>query len=150
MRLERSVDHVAFLTWDTPATHDFYVEVMGWPLVLAWGREEGDHPFFITGYNAGGWVIEFEEMVGLPRAEPAPAPAFPHFGFVVDSDSDVDAWKAHLDEHAVPNMRVENSVYWSDPNAVTFQVFHPTQDHGPLDERIAKSKRNLERWLSRS
>lgn len=68
MRLARSLDHVAFLTWDTKATHDFYVDVMGWPLVVAWGRDDGDPPFFITGYDTGSWVIEFEEMVGLPRA----------------------------------------------------------------------------------
>jgi catechol 2,3-dioxygenase-like lactoylglutathione lyase family enzyme len=35
------LDHAAFLTWDTAATHDFYTKVMGWPLVVAWGRPEG-------------------------------------------------------------------------------------------------------------
>ena len=151
MRLAQPVDHAAFLTWDTKATHDFYVGVMGWPLVVAWGREapDTDQPFFITGYDAGGWIIEFEEMVGLPRAAPAPAPAFPHFGFVVDNDDEVASWKAHLDACGVANMAVGDSVYWTDPNAVTFQVFHPHEDHGTLEERIAKSERNLAAWLAR-
>lgn len=149
MKLDRRLDHAAFLTWDTKATHDFYVEVMGWPLVVAWGKESGDQPFFITGYDAGGWVIEFEEMVGLPPAQPAPAPAFPHFGFIVDSEAAVSSWVAHLDDHAVVNMAVGESVYWTDPNAVTFQLFHPTDEHGSRDQRIAKSQRNLDEWLAR-
>lgn len=73
MRLDRPIDRAAFLTWDTKATHDFYVDAMGWPLVVAWGREDGDQPFFITGHDAGGWVIEFEEMVavtGVPPGHP--------------------------------------------------------------------------------
>lgn len=150
MRLDQRLDHAAFLTWDTKATHDFYVHVMGWPLVVAWGRDSGDQPFFITGYDAGGWVIEFEEIAGLPRATPAPAPSFPHFGFIVGSDAEVAAWQAHLDGHRVPNMALGDSVYWTDPNDVTFQVFHPSEDHGSREERIAKSERNLAAWLSRS
>lgn len=150
MRLDRRLDHAAFLTWDTKATHDFYVQVMGWPLVVAWGGESRDQPFFITGYDAGGWVIEFEEMVGLPRAEPAPAPAFPHFGFIADSEAAVSAWAAHLHDHDVANMAVGESVYWTDPNAVTFQLFYPTDDHGSGEERIGKSERNLAAWLARN
>lgn len=150
MRLDRPLDHAAFLTWDTKATHDFYVHVMGWPLVVAWGRKSDDQPFFITGYDAGGWVIEFEEMLGLPQGEAAPAPAFPHFGFIVDSEAEVSAWSAHLDDHKVPNMAVGESVYWTDPNAVTFQLFRPTDDHGSREERIAQSERNLAAWLGRS
>lgn len=150
VKLDRRLDHAAFLTWDTEATHDFYVGVMGWPLVVAWGREGGDQPFFITGYDAGGWVIEFEEMVGLPRAEPAPAPAFPHFGFIAESEAAVSAWAAHLHGHGVANMTVGESVYWTDPNAVTFQLFYPTEDHGSREERIARSERNLEAWLART
>ena len=150
MRLDRRLDHAAFLTWDTRATHQFYVHVMGWPLVVAWGRESGDQPFFITGYDAGGWVIEFEEMVGLAQAPPAPAPAFPHFGFTVDSGAEVSAWAAHLDEHDVAYRALGESVYWSDPNAVTFQLFQRTDDHGTLEERIGTSERNFAAWLARS
>jgi catechol 2,3-dioxygenase-like lactoylglutathione lyase family enzyme len=142
------IDHAAFLTWDTKATHDFYVDVMGWPLVVAWGREDGEPPFFITGYDAGGWVIEFEEMAGLPHASPAPAPAFPHFGFVVETDDELAAWKQRLDAHAVDYLEEGGAVYFTDPNAVTFQVFRK-ESHGTLDERIAKSTANLAAWLSR-
>lgn len=38
MRLDRPIDRAAFLTWATEAVHDFYVDAMGWPLVVAWGR----------------------------------------------------------------------------------------------------------------
>ena len=149
MRLDRQLDHAAFLTWDTKATHDFYVHVMGWPLVVVWGRESGEQPFFITGYDAGGWVIEFEEMVGLPRAEPAPAPAFRHFGFIAESEPAVSAWAAQLHDSGVANTAMGDSVYWTDPNGVTFQLFYPTEDHGSREERMAKSERNLTAWLAR-
>ena len=148
MRLTRPLDHVAFLTWDTKATHDFYVEVMGWPLVVAWGREDGSPPFFITGYDTGSWVIEFEEMVGLPKAAPPPAPAFPHLAFVVPNDEELAAWRDHLDAKHVPYLAEGDSIYFNDPNGVTFQVFRQGWQ-GTSEERATKSQANLAAWLSR-
>jgi catechol 2,3-dioxygenase-like lactoylglutathione lyase family enzyme len=148
MRAEFRTDHAAFLTWDTAKTHDFYTRVMGWPLAVAFGNHDADPPWFITGYDAGGWNIEFEEIVGTPAAVPQPAPAFPHFGLAAADAEELAAWKLHLDECGLRSMEMGNEVFFGDPNGITFQVFVPT-DHGTPEERRAKSEANLAAWLGR-
>ena len=141
------LDHAAFLTWDTAATHDFYTKVMGWPLVVAWGSQERDPPFFITGYDAGGWTIEFEEQVGVPRAAKSPAPSFPHFGLLASSADELRAWKARLDEHGVSYADLGTDLMFSDPNDVTFQVFCKGW-HGTPEELAPRFESNLSSWLA--
>ena len=141
------LDHAAFLTWDTAATHDFYTKVMGWPLVVAWGRPEGDQPFFITGYDAGGWTIEFEEQVGVPVAAPPPAPYFPHFGLLAGSTEELAAWKQRLDANGVGYADMGSDLMFTDPNGVTFQVLCK-QWHGTPEELAPLMKSNYESWIS--
>lgn len=143
------LDHAAFLTWDTGKTHHFYVHVMGWPLVKAWGNENGDPPFFITGYDAGGWLIEFEEQLRLPRAAPAPAPAFPHFGLVAADDDEITAWRERLVAEGVPYEDLGKELFFADPNSVTFQVFQKSW-HGTPEEVLKRSVDNLAAWLART
>jgi catechol 2,3-dioxygenase-like lactoylglutathione lyase family enzyme len=148
MRLAGPVDHVAFLTWDVQATHEFYVDVLGWPLATAWGREEGTPPFFQIGFDAGGWTIEFEIQDGTAPRTPPPVPGFPHFGFAVATAADVDTWKAHLDSHGVDALLLGPSLYFTDPNGVTFQVF-VKESHGTPEEILERSRANLASWLAR-
>ena len=149
MRAEFRTDHVAFMTWDTGATHDFYTRVMGWPLAVAWGRAEATPPFFQVGYDASSFIIEFEEQVGAPRVSQSPSAGFPHFGLAAADVDDLKAWIGHLDECGVEYLCFgDDDVFFTDPNGVSFQVFVPT-DHGTPDERLAKSEQNLAAWLSR-
>lgn len=141
------LDHAAFLTSDTAATHRFYTEVMGWPLVGAWGRDDGDAPFFITAYNAGGWLIEFEEMVGVAPAPPSPAPFFPHFGLAAADRAELDAWKERLDHHGVTHHVMGDDVFFADPNGVHFQIMLRTW-HGTPEEILARSEEALAHWVS--
>ena len=145
--MRNPLDHAAFLTSDTAATHDFYTKVMGWPLVVAWGRAEGDPPFFITGYDAGGWIIEFEEQVGLAPAAPAPAPYFPHFGLRAASREELDAWKQRLDGHGVAYADLGSDLMFTDPNGVTFQLFCK-QWHGTPEELAELTRSNYEGWIA--
>lgn len=148
MRAAFRTDHAAFLTWDTAKTHDFYTRVMGWPLAVAFGNHDAEPPWFITGYDAGGWNIEFEEIVGTAPAPPPPAPAFPHFGLIAADADELAAWKRHLDDCGVVSLDMGGEVFFEDPNGVTFQVFVP-KSPGTPEERIAKSERNLAAWLAR-
>jgi len=146
MRLDRPIDHAAFVTWDVQATHDFYVHVMGWPLAAAWGREDGTPPFFQIGFDAGGWLLEFEWQEGLARPAPV-APSFPHLAFAVDASADVDGWEAHVAGAGVPSMRFGDSLYFTDPNDLTFQVY-VKEPHGTPEEQLAKSRANLDAFLA--
>ena len=143
--MRNPLDHVAFITEDTGKTHDFYVHVMGWPLVVAWGDEHRETPFFITGYDAGGWTIEFEEQVGVPLPPPSPAPFFPHFGLVASGDDELAAWKRRLDEHGVSYVEAGTDLFFSDPNNVTFQI-HRKGWHGFPEELDGRLAENLRRW----
>jgi catechol 2,3-dioxygenase-like lactoylglutathione lyase family enzyme len=141
------LDHAAFLTWDTAATHDFYTKVMGWPLIVAWGRQEGEQPFFISGYDAGGWTIEFEEQVGIPRGTPPPAPWFPHFGLLASSDEEFEAWKQRLDSNGVKFAHLGSDLMFTDPNGVAFQVLRKAW-HGAPEELAPLMASNYSSWVS--
>jgi catechol 2,3-dioxygenase-like lactoylglutathione lyase family enzyme len=148
MRAAFRTDHAAFLTWDTAATHDFYTRVMGWPLAVAFGSHEASPPWFITGYDAGGWNIEFEEIVGTPPATPPPAPDFPHIGLAASDAGEVAGWQRHLDDCGITYTVMGDEVFFVDPNGVTFQVF-VKKEHLTPEERIAQSEKNLAAWLDR-
>lgn len=143
------LDHAAFLTADTAATHRFYTQVMDWPLVGAWGRDDGDPQFFITAFNAGGWLIEFEEMVGVGKAPAPPAPGFPHFGLAAADRSELDAWKQRLDDHGIAYLETGEDLFFADPNGVHFQLMVRSW-HGTPEEVLARSEEALARWLSRT
>lgn len=145
--MRNPLDHVAFPTWDVAATHDFYTKVMDWPLVLAWGNQDRDPPFFIIGFDAGGWSIEFEEQVGLPTAPPPPVPSFPHFGLLASSDKELAAWKSRLDGHGVKYADLGTDLMFSDPNQVTFQLFLK-QWHGSREALAPLMESNLAGWLT--
>ena len=146
MALSTHLDHVAFFTADTAATYHFYVEVMGWRPASAWGRDDDNPPFFITGYDAGGFLIEFEEQVGVEP--PRQVEGFPHFGFAVFSDEELDAWREQLREHDVAFQDFGTQVMFTDPNGVGFQILRK-QWHGTPEEAEERSSQNLAAWLSR-
>ena len=140
-------DHLAFLTSDTKATHDFYVEVIGWPLVLAWGDVQGSPPFFITGYDTGSFTLEFEEQVGAAAIEPRTEP-FPHFGMRVGDREEIERWRERLDARSVRFVDRGLELWFSDPNGIRFQVFHKEADD--LDRDVSEqSKANLAEWFAR-
>lgn len=145
--MRNPLDHVAFPTWDVAATHDFYTRVMGWPLVLAWGDKDRNPPFFIVGFDAGGWSIEFEEQVGVPPAPPPPVTSFPHFGLLALSDEELAAWRSRLHVHGVKYVDLGTDLMFSDPNGVTFQVFRK-QWHGAPEELVPLMQTNLADWLA--
>ena len=143
-------DHLAFITTDTAKTHDFYVKVMGWPLVGAFGDENGSPPWIITGYDAGAFTIEFEEQDGIGLPAPSPAPGFPHFGLMARDDEEMQAWRAHLQAHGVGYLEQGCDLWFADPNGINFQLFLRTHPLPPADERLAESEEKLASWMGRS
>lgn len=142
-------DHLAFITADTAKTHDFYVDVMGWPLVGAFGNQNGSPPWIITGYDAGAFTIEFEEQDGVGLPGPSPAPGFPHFGLMARDAEEVATWRAHLDGHGVAYLDQGNELWFADPNGINFQLFVRTEPLPEPAERLALSKKALAAWLAR-
>ena len=143
-----TTDHLAFVTGDTAKTVDFYTDVMGWPLVGAHrGKEPDGRWFFISAFQADGFLLEFEEVEG--RAGPAPqADGFPHLGLDVGTDEEYERWKAHFESCGVPYLETSEHNCWiTDPNGVSFQLILKERSFTARDRR-AEAQELLDTWLA--
>jgi catechol 2,3-dioxygenase-like lactoylglutathione lyase family enzyme len=123
-------DHLAFPSFDAIATHRFYTEVMGFPLVHAqsdasstWGKA-----YLLTAYAIGdGRSIDFFEYDGIARP---PASGMPddiqHVGLAVPSSAEFEAWKERLDRFDVRWYTEDHGddvhLYFRDPNGILFEI----------------------------
>jgi catechol 2,3-dioxygenase-like lactoylglutathione lyase family enzyme len=127
--------HVAYITYDSEATADFYTRVMRMPMVNAVMDDHlpstGDPtPYFHTFFRMGdGSTIAFFESPGLPPTPEVPTPAFKNFNHIalqVPTRADVDHWCAWLEQNDVDVQVVDHhiiySAYFEDPNGVRLEV----------------------------
>jgi catechol 2,3-dioxygenase-like lactoylglutathione lyase family enzyme len=159
--MARRLNHVAYVTFDTPATVRFYTEVMGFPLVEAIRGEDRDqdgttrrflHTFFAM---ESGEIIAFFEVDGLERPAPDRLPRWlRHLALDVDSKETLLAWKAHLQGRGLKVVGPVNhedtwlSIYFSDPNGVLLELTHQAR---PLDADDARRARErVAAWVGRS
>ena len=156
-----NLNHVAYLTEDMAATHRFYTEVLGFPLVAAVRNDydpESDsqrpslHTFFAM---SSGEVIAFFEIDGVKRPAPGNVPTWArHFAMNVDSRESLVAWRQRLVEHGVGVTEIVDhdgtwqSVYFMDPNKVLLEFTYQTRPLTPED--AARAQEILREWLARS
>jgi catechol 2,3-dioxygenase-like lactoylglutathione lyase family enzyme len=133
--IPRNLHHVAYITYDSEATADFYTRVMGMPMVNAVMDDHlpstGDRtPYFHTFFRMGdGSTLAFFESPGLPPTPEVPTPAFKNFNHIaleVPSRADVDHWRDWLEFNDVATQVVDHhiiySVYFQDPNDVRLEI----------------------------
>jgi catechol 2,3-dioxygenase-like lactoylglutathione lyase family enzyme len=133
--LPQSLHHVAYITYDSVATADFYTGVMGMPMVNAVMDDHlpstGDRtPYFHTFFRMGdGSTLAFFESPGLPAAPEVPTPAFNNFNHIalqVPTRADVDLWRQWLEHKGVDVRLVDHqiiySIYFEDPNGVRLEI----------------------------
>jgi len=127
--------HVAYVTYDSEATADFYTRVMGMPMVNAVMDDHlpstGDRtPYFHTFFRMGdGSTLAFFESPGLPPTPEMPTPAFRNFNHIalqVPTRADVDQWREWLESNGVDVQVVDHhiiySAYFHDPNDVRLEI----------------------------
>lgn len=135
LRAPRSLNHIAYPTWDSQRTHDFYTQVLKCPFLAAIRLDEvpssGEqtpylHTFF--GLQDGG-AIAFFEVEGLPDPGPDSVPSWiRHIALNVDSMEELHAWKAHFEAEGVEvagivdHDGVWESLYIFDPNGVRIEL----------------------------
>lgn len=150
------VNHVAYPTWDTGATHRFYTEVLGFRLVASVyndgsrGEPPNLHTFFAMG---SGEVVAFFEVEGLEPPPPDGMPAWvKHLALSVDSHEGLLAWRRRLKEHGVLVSQVVNhdetwfSIYFHDPNGVLLELTYQAR---PLVEADAqRAARMVADWTA--
>src|SRR5262245_43275160 len=123
------LNHVAYPTFDTPATVRFYTEIMGFALVDAiigdgdsepGGKRRFLHTFFAMG---SGEIIAFFDVEGVERPAPDSLPRWVrHLALGVESAETLAAWKTWLERHGIRVIGPVDhdgtwlSIYFGDPN----------------------------------
>ena len=153
------LNHVAYPTFDTPATVRFYTEIMGFPLVDAimdesdpegTGKRRFLHTFFAMG---SGEIIAFFDVKGLEKPKPDKLPPWVrHLALAVDSREQLLEWKQRLESHGlhvagpVDHDGTWLSIYFPDPNGVTLEL---TWQSRALTENDAREAAEMvARWTA--
>lgn len=161
LRAPRSLNHIAYPTWNSQATHDFYTEVLKCEFLAAiqldvvpssGARTPYLHTFF--GLQDGS-AIAFFEVEGLPKAEPDSVPSWiRHIALNVDSVEELHRWQAHFTAKGVRSVGIVDhdgvweSLYIFDPNGVRIELTVQTR---PLtDEDARQGAETLRAWNQRS
>jgi catechol 2,3-dioxygenase-like lactoylglutathione lyase family enzyme len=160
LRAPRSLNHIAYPTWNTQATHDFYTEVLKCEFLTAiqldvvpssGARTPYLHTFF--GLHDGS-AIAFFEVEGLPDPGPDSVPSWVrHIALNVDSMEELHAWQAHFTAKGVESVGIVDhdgvweSLYIFDPNGVRIELTVQTR---PLTEDDARQGAEaLRTWNAR-
>lgn len=124
------IDHLAYASFDAAATHRFYADILGFPLVAAQLSTAGPEntPFMLTTYAVGdGRSIDFIVFEGMqrPPADGLP-PVIRHVGVSVGTEAHFEDWLRRFDGRGVPYL-IEvrgdgRHAFVTDPNGVLFEV----------------------------
>lgn len=153
------VNHCAYPTWDTRATHDFYTQVLGCKLVAAVREERvpstgAETPFLHTFFAMRtGECMAFFEVDDMPPAKDDGVPDWVrHIALSVASREELDDWMTHLNEHGVDfigpidHEGIWQSIYFFDPNNIRLELTYQTTE---LDEQHARdADKLLEQWMA--
>ena len=158
--LSRGVHHLALNTDDMKMTLDFYVGVLGMPLVhalkvppgLGTGPGNRGNPPFenIRHYflDAGGdSLLAFFELPGgaTPKADRNAVGTMQHVSFAV-SEEEFNRLKARIEEAGLPYLGPVNvgcdtwSMYFFDPNGIRLEFSHQKQAEPRVVERWRQTK----------
>lgn len=152
-----SLNHVAYVTWNTAETVRFYTEVLGMKLR---GHASGTrvstgetgrflHTFFEM---EDGSHIAFFEIDGVDREHhQTPVPSWArHIALNVESEAVLDAWDKRLRAHGVEFVGpvdhdgMWTSIYFFDPNGIRLELTYQAREL--TDEDEAKAKAVAHEW----
>jgi catechol 2,3-dioxygenase-like lactoylglutathione lyase family enzyme len=155
----RSLNHVAYPTWDSGATYRFYTEVLGCDFLAAISEDRvpstGEpHAFLHTFYGfTSGECIAFFEVDDLAPPTPDGIPSWiRHLALNVDTVEALDAWKERLTAHGVEVLGTVDheetwiSLYFFDPNGVRIELTAQVRELTEEDGRAGLDL--LTRWTS--
>ncbi|GAA0440556.1 hypothetical protein Acor_12580 [Acrocarpospora corrugata] len=160
LRAPRSLNHIAYPTWNSQVTHDFYTEVLKCEFLAAiqldvvpssGARTPYLHTFF--GLHDGG-AIAFFEVEGLPEPKPDGVPSWiRHIALNVDSIEELHAWREHFAAKGVESVGIVDhdgvweSLYIFDPNGVRIELTVQARALTSADAR--EGVETLRKWNAR-
>ncbi|MDQ7910155.1 VOC family protein [Phytohabitans sp. ZYX-F-186] len=156
----QSLNHVAYPTWSSQETYDFYTGVLNCRFLAAIQLDQVPStgtptPFLHTFFGfESGEAIAFFEVDGMERPGSDPIPSWVrHLALNVASTEDLHRWIDRLKAAGVETLGVVDhdgtweSVYFFDPNGVRIEL---TVQHRPLtDADQADGLETLRRWNER-
>jgi glyoxylase I family protein len=155
----RSLNHAAYVTWDTAATIAFYRDVMGMRLISYATAEEVPstgaknhflHTFFEMKDRS---CIAFFEIEGLPKEQiETVVPWARHIALSVDSEEELMSAMRHIKEHdvevlgPVDHEGIWKSLYFFDPNGIRLEITY--QNRTFTDEDSEQAYKDVAAWLA--
>lgn len=156
----RSLNHIAYPTWDSQKTYDFYTGVMKCSFLAAIQLDVvpssgAATPYLHTFYGlSSGEAIAFFEVIGLPPAIPDGVPSWiRHIALNVDSMAELDAWQKHFSDCGVETVGIVDhdgtweSLYLFDPNGVRIELTYQARELTEAD--ASAGLRTLAEWNRR-
>lgn len=156
----RSLNHIAYPTWDTAATTTFYTETMGCQLVAAIQLDAvpstGEpnrflHTFFAFDDDS---CIAFFDVEGLPRPAADGVPRWiRHLALNVATRDELDHWRQRLADAGLDPVGITDhdgiweSVYVFDPNDIRLELTWQRRRLDADDQRRAAAL--VDAWCGR-
>jgi len=116
------VDHLACPCFDIDATHRFWTEVMGAPLVHAQSGER----WLLLAFEFAGVLVDYFVIVGEERPPSRGRDEIRHYGLAVGSPAEVSAWKARITASGAEMWTEDHGndehVYFFDPSGNLFEI----------------------------
>lgn len=152
-----SLNHVAYVTWDTAKTVDFYTKVLGMSLrghAIDTRVSTGESGRFLHTFleMEDGSHIAFFEIDNVERETHAtPVPKWArHIALNVEDEQALDRWQERLREHGVEftgpfeHEGIWLSIYFFDPNGIRLELTH--QRRLLNDEDAARAEVAVAEW----
>jgi catechol 2,3-dioxygenase-like lactoylglutathione lyase family enzyme len=153
------IDHVALPCFDLTATHRFYTEVLGCPLVYALsGPAEGawgDGEYLLLAFALpDGTAIDFFTFDGIKRPQDDGLPTdIRHLALSAPTRDEVVAYRKRFESASVPFWTETHDVddmhlYVTDPNGIVLEILAAEDGVRTRTREPAVAKRTLEQWLA--
>jgi catechol 2,3-dioxygenase-like lactoylglutathione lyase family enzyme len=133
-----ALHHVALVTNDMEKTVAFYRDVLGSEIAMA--HRQGEHNvrhYFITvAPNTVFAFFEFPEAEMpelLPATQPKSGRSLDHISFFLESEDQLDSWKAHLRGHGIEYSEMTvpgmvHAIFFPDPNNIVIELMVMPED----------------------
>jgi glyoxylase I family protein len=148
-----SLDHLAIPVTDAMATHKFYADTLGLPLIDAHeGDDWGGLPWLMMIFAAADdRQLAFIAFKGGKAAKTnLPADAR-HYAFSVATKAQLNAWRKKLDaakvKYAEEDHGAQQSIYFEDPNGVMLEITAPASAKSAKPN--AAATKTIDAWVKR-
>ncbi|MGQ0429801.1 MAG: VOC family protein [Gammaproteobacteria bacterium] len=135
-RTDLGLDHVAIPVRDAAATHDFYAEVLGLPLLEAYqGNDWGGFPWLMMIFAAADdRQLAFIAFKGGKEGKSNLPGDARHYAFSLATKAQLAAWRTKLAAARIKFVEedhgAQQSLYFEDPNGITLEITAPPSAKG--------------------